>query len=195
LRDLDRLGEDHAEIGRLPLGIGGQRVLPAPALAGEDGLQILPPGLRHDDIADLERGVDAAGDPGKDEPLDSEMVERLLGGHRRVHHADAAQEQHHRLARYRAGEKHRAAHDMLLAAFEVLLQELPFRLVGGHHDGARGGIERGRPKRHHRPQQPERKTNEQHPPERARFCPFLTVQLSDPYLRDHKTPHNRESAA
>jgi len=91
--DLDGLGEHHPEVGEVPLP--RSRV---PALAGlprEALLLVLPPAVRHGDVADAQRRIDAPGDAREQDAADIEVVEGRLGGHRGVHHRDAAGDEDH----------------------------------------------------------------------------------------------------
>ena len=85
--------EDHAVVGKRRLD-EGRRLELAADLAREHGFEILAPAAGHHDVADMQGRIDAAGDAAHHDAGDVEPVERELGGHRGVDHADAAQEQH-----------------------------------------------------------------------------------------------------
>ena len=54
----------------------GRELVGAAVLPSEHGFEVLAPLRRHDDIADVQGGIDAAGDPHDDEVGDLVMVER-----------------------------------------------------------------------------------------------------------------------
>ena len=86
--------------------------------------------------------VDAAGNAGEDDGSERETVERDLRVHRRVDHADAAQEQHHVLASELAGDEAAAVDMMLLGFRQIRLQHLPFRLEGRNDGNTRLCVEK-----------------------------------------------------
>ena len=80
-------------------------------LARENLLLIVAPLSGDRDVAHVESGVHAAGDPREDDARDREAVEHRLGGHGGVHHAEAAQHEDHLLARECAEVVSASVHD------------------------------------------------------------------------------------
>ena len=64
----------------------------------------------------MQGGIDTAGDAGKQDRGDREAVKRKLRVHRRIDHADAAQEQDRLVPFERTDHEGRAVHDLLLPA-------------------------------------------------------------------------------
>src|SRR3954451_21881126 len=73
----NRLGKDELEVLEHLLVAVRQPVVIA-NLAGEIGLEVLAPLLRHHDVADMKGRIDPAGDAAEDDRLDVEAVEQEL---------------------------------------------------------------------------------------------------------------------
>ncbi len=138
---------DHAERRCDHLVARRRREVAGPVLPGHDALQVLAPLAGRHDIAHVQARIDAAGDAGEDDAGHMEAVERRLGGHGRVDHADPAEEQHHRLALQDARREGRAAGHIGVLAGGGLSQGRQLRREGRDHRGARRVVEDARGRR------------------------------------------------
>ena len=116
---------------------------PPSDLAGEEHLQILPPAIRDDDIADVQSGVHAAGDAGEHDALDGEVVQRKLHRHRRVDDADPAQEEDDLAPLQGAGGEGDAVHREHRRALRLPLKDRQLRREGGDDGDARSLVPNG----------------------------------------------------
>ena len=77
--------EQHPETGEVRRHPAGKLVALG-RLTGANRVQILAPLPGHHHVANGQRRVDPAGDPGKDDRLNIEMIQGQLGGHGRIDH-------------------------------------------------------------------------------------------------------------
>ncbi len=147
------VGRTRPDLGRKDHAVVGKGRLRPRRRAGtcrrpraQTRLRDTAPARGHCDVTDPV--VDAAGDAAHHDGGDVEAIEHELRGHGRIHHADAAQEQHDIAARRVPAHELHAVGIVALGIAEAGLQGFPFRLEGADHSDARHGVEPiGRPQR------------------------------------------------